>query len=450
MPNNELKINLLDVGEKKYGDCILCQFGDVSVLIDGAHSSDYAAQGNHPSIPEQIGQLLNQPNEPYNISLLIVTHPHEDHIGCLPRLIENEQIHPEWALVADPQFRWGNGNNFLASDYRFRMLIAALQEESHADETDVDIRDFLNWAPQVESNYSLMIANLKAQGTKVVRHAVDTGAENNLKAAFASVGLKIYGPSRNHLDECARLIQEGNNRFADAFSGFMTDSSSELVGAYRQFSSNQDSFFEGFMNKGAINLQSIITGFEFNDKKILFAGDFQFSKPEVSSDILRQSVRDIRKQIRDDAPYSFVKLSHHGSYNGFSEAILTDLKDTKLFGINGGEKDVSHPDQEILDLLNSHRAEIEWVRTDHNGQVNIVFPESEEPQISISKGEINDATPNTGGNVGFGSTPTAFINSENQPKKVAKSLLDAIGTTFGEVKSVRVKRLGIDIDFVDS
>ena len=34
------KITLLDLGDKQYGDCVLCQFGTESVLIDGSHNGD--------------------------------------------------------------------------------------------------------------------------------------------------------------------------------------------------------------------------------------------------------------------------------------------------------------------------------------------------------------------------------------------------------------------------
>src|SRR5205807_5637678 len=36
-----LSVTLLDVGTIKYGDCIFCRFGEVTVLADGAHPSDY-------------------------------------------------------------------------------------------------------------------------------------------------------------------------------------------------------------------------------------------------------------------------------------------------------------------------------------------------------------------------------------------------------------------------
>src|SRR5436309_1219047 len=82
-----VSITLLDVGGTMYGDCILCQFGEVSVLVDGAHPQDVSGSEAHASIPDQIAKILGQQKPPYTVSLLIVTHPHEDHVGCLPELV---------------------------------------------------------------------------------------------------------------------------------------------------------------------------------------------------------------------------------------------------------------------------------------------------------------------------------------------------------------------------
>jgi hypothetical protein len=48
-PGSKIIINLIDVGPQAYGDCILCQFGDISVLIDGAHAANTEASFGHRS-----------------------------------------------------------------------------------------------------------------------------------------------------------------------------------------------------------------------------------------------------------------------------------------------------------------------------------------------------------------------------------------------------------------
>src|SRR5262245_23119135 len=95
-----LKIHLLDMGSERYGDCLLVQLGNRTILIDGAHPGDWQRRGDSPSIPEQLEQLLGHP-APFSVDLLVVTHCHSDHIGCLPTLVENGDLKAKWALVAD-------------------------------------------------------------------------------------------------------------------------------------------------------------------------------------------------------------------------------------------------------------------------------------------------------------------------------------------------------------
>ena len=92
---------LLDMGSEQYGDSILCVFGDKTVLIDAGHPSDFDGQDGYDSIPNQIAAILGtQP--PFDLTLLVVTHAHNDHIGCLPKMIDANMIKPKFALVADP------------------------------------------------------------------------------------------------------------------------------------------------------------------------------------------------------------------------------------------------------------------------------------------------------------------------------------------------------------
>lgn len=100
------KVWLLDVGPDEYGDAVLCKFGNKTILIDGAHPADAEGKGGHPSIPDQLGKLLDQ-EPPYRVSLLIVSHAHQDHIGCLPKLVQDDLLRPDWALIVDPELGWG-------------------------------------------------------------------------------------------------------------------------------------------------------------------------------------------------------------------------------------------------------------------------------------------------------------------------------------------------------
>lgn len=71
----QLRVHVLDVGQ---GDCILVQTADGrNVLIDG---------GDRDAAEAVTDYLLK--NGVHRIDLLMITHPHSDHIGGLPEILE--------------------------------------------------------------------------------------------------------------------------------------------------------------------------------------------------------------------------------------------------------------------------------------------------------------------------------------------------------------------------
>ena len=446
-----IKISLLDVGTEEYGDAVLCQFGDVTVLIDGAHPGNYKKDGNHPSIPDQIGKLLNRPEPPYEISLLIVSHAHLDHIGCLPRLVRDDTVRFKWALVTDPQLGWGRAQNEdrdgSISDDKVRKLVAALHEEIRTDRTDDEgLAQFLTDAQTLEEMYVTMLDTLAERGTRVIRHG--RNSTQGLINEFGSVGMRIIGPSQQHLLECADIINRTTHdsigRVTDFFQG---DATENTVRAYRQLTSQNLDALDVSRPGPAVNLQSTVITFNFQGHKFLFAGDMQFEDPQVSNTFLKQSVKRLRQKIKAAAPFSFVKLSHHGSFNAFSEEILGELGDTKIFGICAGEQSKHHPNRSVLEVLDDHRQEIKWARTDHNGLVTLTFGPGQ-PQIKLSAGQINDPQPNSEDTViptGLTEKPTTAMTlgrpSEmtTQPPAVKSTPVESTAASMPDVVEIHAK-----------
>jgi beta-lactamase superfamily II metal-dependent hydrolase len=393
-------VHLLDVGLKEYGDALLCQFGDVTVLIDGAHTGDQTGKGNHKSIPDQIGQLLKQSVTPYRVTLLIVTHAHEDHIGCLPNLVENDLLVADFALVADPLLGWGRAPNDAPdapAEPRVRQVVAALREEIRTEGTDHrTLVEFLSDAAGLEDRYKTMLDTLAQNGT-VIRHGRDNPKKLIDALKVKGVDLNILGPSQDFLALCAEKIRQAtDDAMANISDAVSSDESLDAATLYRQIVGDPRDAMDAKSRPGAaVNLQSIVTSFTYKGKKFLFAGDMQFQEPQVTGvDDLMQA---LRTGVKNEGPYAFVKLGHHGSFNAFSEDIYRELNEkgpSRVFGICAGELSTAHPNPETLKVLQQHKSEIQWARTDHNRQSSFFFDKAT-PKITLEQGTLNDPKPNT-------------------------------------------------------
>src|SRR5690606_37383530 len=77
-PSNDLKVHFLSIGQ---ADSILIQQGNKNLLIDGGYW-----MSGRPILRYLKNIGVNK------LDYLIVTHPHNDHIGGLPRIINNIPI----------------------------------------------------------------------------------------------------------------------------------------------------------------------------------------------------------------------------------------------------------------------------------------------------------------------------------------------------------------------
>ncbi len=387
-------VHLLDVGQQQYGDAVLCIFGGkISVLIDGAHPGNYTDDGRaHPSLQSQIADLLGQPEDKCKVDLLIVTHGHSDHIGCLPALVEAEILGARWALVADPGLAWGRKGGHVPDASTLttdQILVAALREEPLSPLTDDStVQEFLTDAASLETKYNAMLDQLGKAGTSVVRLGRDNPAD--LVSAFASIGLVIHGPSQDILLKLAEMISDRGRDF-DALSQL---DKTDLVVAYKQLMLTRIDAQDKAGSIGAlVNCQSIVTSFQYEGVRLLFSGDMQFQDPEIGDSDVTAALFALRKQVAR-GKYDFVKLGHHGSYNAFSEEMLGELSSTKWYGICAGSGSRSHPNPETLSVLKEHTSEITWLRTDRNGQSSYLFPKGND-SVQITRGKANDARPNS-------------------------------------------------------
>lgn len=390
---------MLDMGWRPYGDCIVCRFGETSVLIDGGHKEDIEPQNGFPSIPQQLAQVLGH-DPPFDLSLLIVTHCHSDHAGCLPELVADGVVRAQWALVADEEYGFGHvdGDQSYADlgdanlPPEIRRAVLALREEDHAElRDDAALDQFLRDAENVERSYRKMLDDLRRAGTKVVRYGRDSHDE--LLRAFAHVGMEILGPTPEQLQLCARQIAAGIRDALEAAQDLvLQDRAPNPVALYRSLVRLGETDAMDRPGRGAAtNGQSIVACFAPGGRKILLTGDMQFAKPEVSG--LDDLMAQLRSKVREHGPYAFVKVAHHASYNAFDQQVLEDLQGSRLLGISGGTNDRGHPAPKVLRLLKANRENLQWGRTDKNGLVTVALGPGG-VDMKPSRGRLNDAVPN--------------------------------------------------------
>ena len=404
-----LTIHVLDMGRQMYGDCLLIEDGDTRILIDGGHQSDYEGQDGYDSIPAQLQSILGG-EPPFALSLLVVTHCHSDHIGCLPELVANDIIEPEWALVADEHLGFGRIDDAdalpldtLAPDAR--SVVAALREEDRSAMNPADLVAFLQDAERLEDRYKSMLRQL-GRKSKLVRYGKDSHAA--LERAFVELGLSIIGPSREHLAICAEAIRAlTTDAVADLKTDMTVDSPQSAVTLYRKLARSQTST-DALDRPGkgaALNNQSIVFKITRPEGNALFAGDMQFAKAEIRG--LDPEMRKLRQAVAAGGPYNFAKLTHHTSYNGVDESVLSDFGDPAWLAHTGGLNDPGHPDTGALAILKSRSRDIKLARTDRNGLFTFTYRNG----FDISKGRLNDFTANAGGDVSGGE-----VMPENAPK----------------------------------
>lgn len=405
---SKITINLIDVGPQAYGDCILCQFGDINVLIDGAHSANAETSLGHRSVPDQLAGLLSQSADSLHVDLLVVTHTHSDHYGCLPTLVGAKTLKADWALIADLNLGWGviSGQTDAimdAADPRALRLMDMFREDFPPD---ADVRPLADYAIDRVSDhdvYAKFVSDLESQGGTVVSYADGPAASGDLQklvAVFGARGLKIgiLGPSAAQLTECARALAQGLGLVTDFLRMNTPPPSTDAVADFNTVL--EDARSKLARGGNFVNLQSLVTVFEYASKKFLFSGDMQTEDPTTKwsnipiSSVLKNELSSLRQQMLASAPYDFVKLGHHGSFNACSEQLLDGYQDTAQFGITVGEFSPTHPDPKILDLLSAREDKIEWVRTDYNRLCGFAYPGAGGGKVFTETGSSNDADKN--------------------------------------------------------
>lgn len=386
-----LKVHLLDVGTARYGDSVLCQAGGTTILVDGGHRGDDVPADGFQPIHQQIADLLDTA-PPVAIDLLVISHAHDDHIGCLPELIANGSLTVRWAYLPHPNVAWPAeaGEALLAAG----PVLEALREEDLSDLSDDDLANAITSAGELRARYSAMLAALSSNGTTVVYHGADT---TDLETEFAAANVSVLGPSLAQL-YCARGRMTQVRKFVEsviAQPGGLALPETGLTGVTLYRTLYQTLASQGFGANGepsragaAVNAQSAVVTVGPPGSRVLLAGDMQFSSPG-GPPALNTYVADLWSTVIGGGPYQFAKLSHHGSENANPAGFPAELE-CGAFGVCTGSDGAGHPSPVVLTSMAD--AEVNWARTDTNGRSTITIESSGEVTIVVATGAINDST----------------------------------------------------------
>ena len=375
--SESFRVALLDVGEEKYGDAVACQLGEVRVLIDGAHRSNLRGDGRHPPLVDQLRDFFGlKPRDAVRIDLLVVTHCHDDHIGCLPELVVQGVLAADWTLASDPERGWPGGTD-VVDDEPARRLLLALREEPLGPGTSTDdIERLFADAANLRDRYEGMLQTLARSG-KVIRFDGRPAPLAPLLASLKAKGvdLAVLGPTARMLERCTEKLRERmQDLLGDVQDALAGDT--DLAAAYQAMSSPSQADAQDSGRAGnLINLQSIVTSFAYQGQHLLFTGDMQLADAESRDEVLElgrsELLGAIKSYVQTRGKLAFAKLAHHGSPNGTDEEVLSSMGLPALVGLCAGEESKSHPAPETLQLLRRHQDALELVRTDRHGMVII-------------------------------------------------------------------------------
>ena len=323
--DRDLAVHLLDVGDQEFSDSLLIEIDGHRVLAVRSPQRSILAH-----IRSQVTTILGEAKP--HIDLLVVSHTHQDHIGCLPKLTADLQI--EFALLADPRYGWGttaHGDPVEVPAGPLGAAVAGLREEPiPVGLSDVELNARLEELPALRKRYQEMIDRLEnptaagVSATTVVLHGRDSTAA--LVKAFKSIELKILGPTVSQLKACADGIGHVTTQAVGLATPRRTrwrtpgspEESKSAATIYRRLIEGIPGVFGAGAGRDGdlVNLQSIVMTVRHRGQRILLTGDMELADPTSRTVKIEAGLLTLEGRIRKQRPFAVVKVPHHGSPNG--------------------------------------------------------------------------------------------------------------------------------------
>ena len=321
MDKDGWEIDLLPVSEsKKSGDCILLRFGKLYqgkdkqkvIIIDGGYADTAQTVKEHLKKYykcEQNGKLI--------IDLMVLSHPDNDHISGLVKLMEDDEIIVRGLLLNAP---WHTMDRTWFKDGRI---------------TEDSLERRLK---EVFDKLAVLINTAQDKGTKVI-YATDCLGT----CSFGYAKLHILGPDEEFYNLCIANSEKTKDKADDVpditeTKTFSSDAEEKYIKGRIEWA-DEDS-------TTAINESSIVFMFEYDNVKILFTGD-------AGRCALPKAFEYAKNNGVDISDVSIIKMPHHGSRHNFHPDIFrvfTRKNQTCYISCTQGEEG-AHPSKRLVNQL---------------------------------------------------------------------------------------------------
>ena len=357
------------------GDCFLLEFSDgTCILIDCGYKSTYVVE-----LKPLLRKLCSKG---CRISLLVVTHMDEDHMGGAVALIEDNGDNNAPNIIAIDNI-WFNGIFEVCQNYKYVLshLVDCLSDKD--DEKYKYIRTELlkligDGVGSISANHAEAFELLCRSN----HYRLNAGAKNGLvtdgmNLKIGECKIAVLSPSINEVDCFAKWIDKslisclGKNyklkksNFIEYIEKLVIargkdeegSCGSEVISAGG--SNIQDWFGTSTLAKmNEVNRMSIVMEIEFKGKSMLFAADSE------SMDWID----------RAKSQYNLVKLSHHGTTQPNLKILECIDFDAVIISTNGKK---NHPENDLLARLLIKKVDHIYFNYDIRQKENILSYQNE-------------------------------------------------------------------------
>lgn len=275
------QLSMLRVGEESQnGDCICLRWGfnldsdnpDQFVMI-----VDCGFASNASALSRQIKAIIKTDH----INALIITHPHADHIGAMPRFLNDFKI--DELIVRQP---WQH------------------QDLHDIFKPDLDAKTLERLG--LKQLYDLVENANRIPTLKVVEwHGGDVQIRKN-------VTIHVLGAKRTTYDDCIRELNSGRSHIRA-----LTESEESRLTKFPDDDGDVD----------PVNNSSYILAFSFEGLKRVsgICKKWILLTSDAGPRALRMAIDAMDKERLDYQELRFLQLPHHGSINNLREDILDSL-----------------------------------------------------------------------------------------------------------------------------